>query len=223
MSCAVTLMRFPARRTLPSRTLRTPSVWAMPRMSCSLPRNAKDDVRAMTLSAGIFESRFRISSARPSLKYSCSLSPLRLAKGRTAMDGVSAPRAGWFSKREPACSRAARSPTSSEIARRGSCADSEGRFPIVWRGRRMRGLVAHNGRHEFHGRSAVKRALPAQEFVKDQAEREDIGTGIRWLACRLLGRHIARGPITVPGMVAAMVSASLASGSLIRRGRNRAI
>ena len=48
----------------------------------SFPRNAKDEVRAMTLSPGILASRFRISSASPSLKYSFSLSALDWLQGR---------------------------------------------------------------------------------------------------------------------------------------------
>src|SRR6266851_4497847 len=88
MSCAVTRMRFPARRTLPSRIVPTPIVSAILRISCSLPLKANAEVRAMTFSPGILASKFRISSASPSLKYSFSLSALMLAKGRTAMEGV---------------------------------------------------------------------------------------------------------------------------------------
>jgi len=85
------------RRTSPRRrrrqrnrppSARTRSVWAIVMMSCSLPRNANDEVRAMTFRSGILASRFKISSARPSLKYSFSLSALRLANGSTAIDGV---------------------------------------------------------------------------------------------------------------------------------------
>ena len=92
MSCAVTRMRSPERRTLPSRTFVTPSACAMRRTSSFLPLNANADVRAMTFSPGICASALMISSARPSLKYSFSLSPLRLANGSTAIDG-------WRSRR----------------------------------------------------------------------------------------------------------------------------
>ena len=87
ISWAVTRMRSPARRTLPSSTFVTPSASAMPRTSSFLPLNAKADVRAITLSPGIRVSSLMISSARPSLKYSFSLSALKLANGRTAIDG----------------------------------------------------------------------------------------------------------------------------------------
>ena len=88
ISCAVTRIREPARRTLPSSTCATSSASAILRTSSALPRNAKDDVRAITFSPSTFASRLMISSARPSLKYSCSLSALRFANGRTAMDGL---------------------------------------------------------------------------------------------------------------------------------------
>jgi hypothetical protein len=54
--------------------------------SFSLPRNANDDVRAMTFSSEILASEFRISSASPSEKYSFSLLLLRLTKGSTATE-----------------------------------------------------------------------------------------------------------------------------------------
>ena len=60
--------RLPARRTLPSRIVPTPSDSAILRMSCSLPRNAKDELRAVTLRSGTWASRLINSSARPSLK-----------------------------------------------------------------------------------------------------------------------------------------------------------
>lgn len=44
----------------------------------------------MTLSPGIWASALMISSVRPSLKYSCSRSPLMFAKGSTATDGLGA-------------------------------------------------------------------------------------------------------------------------------------
>ena len=50
----------------------------------------------MTKSCGSFDSAVMMSSEMPSAKYSCSASPLMLAKGSTAMDGLSgkAERAG---------------------------------------------------------------------------------------------------------------------------------
>jgi hypothetical protein len=57
-----------------------------------MPRNHKSSVTsfmdappAITFSPAICAKRLMISSARPSLKYSCSASALRLAKGRTAI------------------------------------------------------------------------------------------------------------------------------------------
>src|SRR2546427_6592823 len=56
-------------------------------MSCSFPRKANAEVRAVTLSPGMWVSALMISSARPSLKYSFSLSALIFANGKTAIDG----------------------------------------------------------------------------------------------------------------------------------------
>jgi hypothetical protein len=50
---------------------------------------AKADVRAITFMSGILARRLMISSARPSLKYSFSLSPLMLTNGRTAIEAFS--------------------------------------------------------------------------------------------------------------------------------------
>ena len=49
MSCAVTRMRLPAFRTLPSRTFVTPRARAILRTSSCLPLNANAEVRAITL------------------------------------------------------------------------------------------------------------------------------------------------------------------------------
>jgi len=75
-------------RTLPSSTMRTLSCAAICATSRFSPLNWNDEVRAATLSSGTRASTLRISSEIPSEKYSCSLSELRLTKGRTAMDGV---------------------------------------------------------------------------------------------------------------------------------------
>jgi hypothetical protein len=50
---------------------------------------AKLELRAMTKSQGNREIAVMISSTTPSTKYSCSGSPLILAKGSTAIDGFS--------------------------------------------------------------------------------------------------------------------------------------
>src|SRR5215469_16810545 len=55
-------------------------------MLTSLPLNEKEDVRAETCSSLIRASELRISSVRPSEKYSCSLSPLMFTNGSTAME-----------------------------------------------------------------------------------------------------------------------------------------
>ena len=67
--------------------LATPSVSAILRMSVFCPLKANAEVRAITLSPDICARALIMSSARPSLKYSCSLSPLKLANGSTAMEG----------------------------------------------------------------------------------------------------------------------------------------
>src|SRR5271166_4244135 len=53
----------------------------------ALVRKAR--IRAMTKSQRMRESAVMISSAMPSAKYSCSGSPLILANGSTAIDGLS--------------------------------------------------------------------------------------------------------------------------------------
>src|SRR5215472_4562592 len=46
------------------------------------------ELRAMTNSARDFDNKVIMSSAMPSAKYSCSGSPLILANGNTAIDGL---------------------------------------------------------------------------------------------------------------------------------------
>ena len=87
MSCAVTRMREPDLRMLPSSTVATPSALAIRRMSSCLPLNANADVRAITFNPGMRVSALMISSARPSPKYSLSLSALRFSNGKTAIEG----------------------------------------------------------------------------------------------------------------------------------------
>src|ERR1700732_1168551 len=73
------------RRTLPSRTAPTLSLWATVAMSgCSL--NENEEVRAATCSSLISASELSSSSVSPSEKYSCSLSPLRFTNGSTAIE-----------------------------------------------------------------------------------------------------------------------------------------
>jgi len=95
ISCAVIRSRSPARRTDPSTTLATPSVSAISGIGRSCPLNAKAEVRAVTSRSGNCASEFRISSVRPSAKYSSSGPLLIATNGRTATDlSISATTAG---------------------------------------------------------------------------------------------------------------------------------
>ena len=62
MSCAVTRIRSPALRTLPSKTVVTPRARAILRTSSCLPLKAKADVRAITFRPGILARRLMIHS-----------------------------------------------------------------------------------------------------------------------------------------------------------------
>src|ERR1700688_3940473 len=76
---------FAERRTLPSRTAPTLSLWATVAMSgCSLKEN--EEVRAATCSSLISASELSSCSVSPPEKYSCSLSPLRFTNGSTAIE-----------------------------------------------------------------------------------------------------------------------------------------
>src|SRR2546430_4000575 len=77
MSWAVIRNWSPLLRTEPSSTLATCSCRAISGISAPLPLNEKDDVRAATLSCGIFDSKLSNSSEMPSEKYSLVLSSLR--------------------------------------------------------------------------------------------------------------------------------------------------
>src|SRR5262249_35879084 len=75
----------PERRTLPSNTVPTFNLWATSEISgCSL--NEKDEVAAATSIPSMCVSELSSSSVSPSEKYSCSLSPLKLTNGSTAME-----------------------------------------------------------------------------------------------------------------------------------------
>jgi hypothetical protein len=70
----------------------------------------------MTKSQRMRESAVMISSTMPSAKYSCSGSPLILAKGSTAIDGLSGSGStggavGWTAGVSPAGGRDGRGPT----------------------------------------------------------------------------------------------------------------
>src|SRR5439155_22530578 len=72
-----------ALRTLPSSTWLTPSLLATSQTSTDWPLNVKAVLRAITARAEPFDKSVVMSSLIPSLKYSCSASPLMLANGRT--------------------------------------------------------------------------------------------------------------------------------------------
>ncbi|CAN5303420.1 hypothetical protein BH18GEM1_BH18GEM1_14270 [soil metagenome] len=65
-------IRWPARRTLPSRIDLTPNSWAIARTLRFFPLNVKDEVREATLSCGSLVNRLINSSEIPSLKNSFS-------------------------------------------------------------------------------------------------------------------------------------------------------
>lgn len=85
-------IRWPARRTLPSRIDFTPNSWAIARTLRFFPLNVKDEVREATLSCGSLVNRLINSSEIPSLKNSFSGSIVGLdtalcrSKGRAAED-----------------------------------------------------------------------------------------------------------------------------------------
>src|SRR5262249_3703459 len=80
--------RSPERRILPSMTYWTPSSLPTRRTSTALSRNWNDEFRAITNNERNRDSSVMMSSVMPSLKYCCSGSPLKLVKGRTAIDGL---------------------------------------------------------------------------------------------------------------------------------------
>src|SRR6478672_7316314 len=81
--------RFPALRTLPSRTVCTLRRLPISPIASLLPLKAKADVRDATSSARIFVSALMISSVIPSVKNSFSASGLMFVNGSTATDLLS--------------------------------------------------------------------------------------------------------------------------------------
>src|SRR5579872_7626334 len=75
----------PERRTLPSSTVPTFNLWATSAIS-GRSLNEKDEVRAATCNPSMCVRELSSSSVSPSEKYSCSLSPLKLTNGNTAME-----------------------------------------------------------------------------------------------------------------------------------------
>ena len=86
MSWAVTRTRSPDLRTDPSSRVVTPSCRPISRRSSLRFLKENDEVLPITFKPGILASRLRISSVRPSEKYSFSGSPLMFTKGSTAVD-----------------------------------------------------------------------------------------------------------------------------------------
>src|SRR3954468_22084991 len=81
--------RLAALRTLPSRTYRTPNSRPTCFTSTVRPLYVKLELRAITNSQRIRDNAEMMSSTTPSVKYSCSASPLRFTNGKAAMDGLS--------------------------------------------------------------------------------------------------------------------------------------
>src|SRR6266705_1207266 len=86
INCTLIRTLFPDRRTLPSRTVDTPSALPISRMFGAFPRNCITDVREITLRSPIFDKFVRMSSWIPSAKYAFSFSSLRFSNGNTAID-----------------------------------------------------------------------------------------------------------------------------------------
>src|SRR6202008_1322894 len=82
-NCAVMRTRPPALRTLPSRTCPTLSSRATLVTSTFLPLYENELLRETTARAETLLRSVMMSSVMPSLKYSCSGSPLMLANGST--------------------------------------------------------------------------------------------------------------------------------------------
>src|SRR6516225_10225968 len=86
MSWVVMRTVLPERRTLPSNTAPTLSLRAIVAMSVFVPLKENAEVRAATCSSWISAMELSSSSASPSERYSCSLSPLMFTKGSTAIE-----------------------------------------------------------------------------------------------------------------------------------------
>ena len=92
------------------KRMRTPSSCATCFASSDLPLYAKLELRAITKNQRNRVSAVIMSSVIPSARYSCSFSPLKLANGRTAIDGL--------------CSRSIGGDLVSAISSVGPCAGS---------------------------------------------------------------------------------------------------
>src|SRR5438045_5356357 len=86
INCALIRTRPPALRTLPSSTWVTFSWLATCRTSTDLALKVNAVLRDTTCKADTLLKSVMMSSLIPSLKYSCSGSPLMLANGRTQIE-----------------------------------------------------------------------------------------------------------------------------------------
>ena len=132
MSCAVTRMRLPERRTLPSRTFVTPSACAdAPHVFVPVLEReggcARDDLESRNLRQRVDDL---LGEAVVVVLF--SLSPLRLANGSTAIDGWRTP-----GRSEASSSAGPVLPPSSDSGRRGVsrgiAPSRRARVPAAWR------------------------------------------------------------------------------------------
>src|SRR6185312_3411950 len=86
INCALIRTRPPALRTLPSSTCVTLSSRATFGTSTCLPLYRNEPLRDTTSSADTLLRSVMMSSLMPSLKYSCSGSPLMLTNGNTQIE-----------------------------------------------------------------------------------------------------------------------------------------
>ena len=181
--------RWPACRTLPSSTVRTPSRGRSGARPSSLPLKANADVRDATRSASMPASALMISSVIPSLKYSASVSALRLRNGSTAIE-ASAPSRGARGRVARTGPRPERPPArrferEREVARRleallgtllEAVRDDLGELRRQRPRRRASGAAPPSGWPSSSRRRCRrwKARSPGQHLVEDHAEREEV-------------------------------------------------
>src|SRR2546428_511911 len=162
---AVTRTRSPALRTLPSRSVVTPSVRAISRVSTARPLNWNDELRAATCSPEMPPRALSSSSAMPSQKKSWSLAALRSEKERTAIEGTATATAssdGCLSfSAGRCCTQARTTPTGNPTARTARLRKSP----------KYRSMSAAESRQLIGG----KRAQPLGRRRLDVRLLEDLG------------------------------------------------
>src|SRR5215470_17804646 len=98
-------------------------------MSGDLPLYEKDEFRAITKSEWKRDNSVMMSSVTPSVKYSCSGSPVMFRNGKTAMEGLSGKSSGN-------CGAVAGAPVTSDVT--GACQSDGAHFTLKARtGRSM--------------------------------------------------------------------------------------